>query len=200
MDNNKIYNFISNNNYITENRISFFSNLGYKSLFPEAEESFFKTVKKNLEMLVQNTLTESHFIPLWTKNILLNLFKTFEQPILNPKPVDLKNNLAVIVSAGPNLIFDIPELKINRERVTVFCVDTALKTLLANDVIPDFVVSLDSQYYSLDDFVNRNLDEVYFIFDLSGYPNITKLYKNIFFTTTDNIFEKSIIEYSFNKI
>lgn len=51
----------------------------------------------------------------------------------------LRGKTAVVVSAGPSLSKNIEYLKKYRDNVVVFCVGTALKTLLNNGIIPDFL-------------------------------------------------------------
>ena len=193
-----ILDFLEKNNLITENRMLTYSNLGYRSLCPELEKEYFQDVKKNLQIILQNTLTESNFIPLWTKNFLKNMTNLYKVPFFIPQKHQLDDNIAVIVSAGPGLSYDIKTLKNKRDKITIFAVDTAIKPLLSNEIIPDFIVSLDGQFYSIDDFINNIPDETTFILDAIAYPGITRLHKNIFFTITKNIFDTSIIEYFFN--
>lgn len=46
---------------------------------------------------------------------------------------------AMIVSAGPTLDSNIETIKRYRNKVIIFCVGTALKTLIKNNIIPDFL-------------------------------------------------------------
>ncbi len=196
IDNETIFTFISKI-FKPEIKIKTYSNLGYKSLFKELEADFFESVKKNFEIVIQNILTESNFIPLWTNNFLLNIKNLDYISLLNPKKNRLDDNIAVITCAGPNLINDIELIKKFRGKITIFTVDTALKVLLTYNIIPDFIISLDGQYYSMDDFVKNISKESTLILDAISYPKISSLHKNIYYTITDNIFEDSIIEYFF---
>lgn len=51
---------------------------------------------------------------------------------------------AVLVSAGPSLDKNIAKLKEIHENVFVMAVDTALNTVLANGIIPDMTITIDS--------------------------------------------------------
>ncbi len=199
LDKEEIYSFIENTNFFSEGRIYYYSNIGYKSLFPSLENEFYSTIKESFNIITQNKLTESNFIPVWTKNFIFNSLKFSDSPILKPVKIDLTDNLALIACAGPNLIKDIPIIKEKREKLTIFAVDTAIKPLIKNDIFPDFVVSLDGQFYSFEDFTKYSSDETIYIFDLFSYPQAARLSKNVFFTPTKNILSESIIEFFFTK-
>lgn len=196
-----IYNFIKKN-FRPEMRIRTYSNLGYKNLFFKCEIEYLNAVKKNFETVVQNILTESNFIPLWTKNFLLNIKHLNDKPLLNPGKNELDNNLAVIACAGPSLLDDLEIIKKNRDKITIFTVDTALKVLTEYNIVSDFIISLDAQYYSINDYIKNIPDESTLILDAVSYSNICRGHKNIYYTITENIFDGSIIRYFFeyNKI
>lgn len=55
-----------------------------------------------------------------------------------------RNRVAIIVAAGPSLDDNIDDLKAYRERALVIAADTALKPLKRHGIIPDILVSIDS--------------------------------------------------------
>ena len=118
-------------------------------------------------------------------------------PFLNPQKNVIDNNLAVIVCAGPSLLNDLDVIKKNRDKITVFTVDTALKILTEYDIDSDFIISLDGQYYSINDFIKNIPDKSTLILDSISYPNISRMHKNVYYTITDNIFDDNIMEYFF---
>lgn len=81
---------------------------------------------------------------IWTSKIFDNLpyiVKSQDLHVLNNK---FKYKTAVIISAGPSLDKNIEKLKPYRDKVIVFCVGTALKTVLKYGIIPDFVVTIET--------------------------------------------------------
>lgn len=196
IDFQKIYHFIDKNNILGLNRIKYHSNLGYKNLFPDLELKFFQGVKSSYELLTQNILTESSFYSLWSKNFIKNFFLLSEKSILDIKGFDLLNNVAIIVCAGPTLYNDIEYLKEFRDKITIFCVDTAFKILIKNNIIPDFVISLDGQHHSIYDFPDLN-NKTITLFDITAYPYLCRDYKNSYFISTDNLLNDGIIDYFF---
>ncbi len=193
-----IFDFLNQFHPISEYKIVTYSNIGYKSLLPETEKDYFENVKNCFEIIIQNLLTESNFTPLWTKNFIYNISKFDRIPFLNQIHSDLKNNIAVICCAGPNLINDLIVIKKNRDKITIFAVDTAIKTLFSFDLIPDFIVSLDCQVFTIDDFISKLPDESSLILDLTGYTKITELSSNTFFSMNKSVYENTILDYFVN--
>lgn len=113
-------------------------------LFTPMEE-YLKKYNRRVD-INKNTLKK--FGKLWVKNQCMNLqamgykgdisnfFGTF-----NGKP-------GIIVSAGPSLEVAIPHLKALKERFVILAVDTAYKTLIEEGIEPDFVMSIDAQYWN----------------------------------------------------
>jgi hypothetical protein len=200
-DFSRIMFFFQFNKVYSNYRIQIYSNTGYKTLFPDLEIKFLDLVKNTYRILIQNIFTESNFYPLWTKNFIYNTRNILNYPILKISKKNLDINLAVICSAGPSLIDDLFVIKNNREKITIFSVDTALKTLLKYGITPDFIVSLDGQLYSIDDFVKNIPQESTLLLDAVSYPKILNSInlKNVYFTIADSVYENTIIEYFFKQ-
>lgn len=198
-DEEKIKSFFDEKQFLSSGRIFEYSNIGYKNLFPNLYIQFIKIVNEVFKIYLQNIFTNSFFQPLWTKNLLYNSINFLSIPIIIPQPQNLQENVAVIVGAGPSLLNDLQSLKKYRTNITIFSTDTALKTLLKQDIDPDFVVSLDGQFYSLDDYSTNLPNNTFLIADVISYSSLSRLTKNIVFTVTQNIIKNSILNYFFNK-
>jgi hypothetical protein len=74
----------------------------------------------------------------WTRNFIENI-----EYLAGPDLFQLNNVLAwkpaVCISAGPSLSKNIKQLKQIRKHVVVFCVNTALKSVVSHGIYPDFV-------------------------------------------------------------
>jgi hypothetical protein len=197
IDEGEIFDIFEKTGFLFEGKICFYSNPGYKNLFPVEEVRFQEAIKKNIEIFSQNIMTESAFLHMWTKNFIYNSRSFGKYPLINFVKNKLDDNLAVIACAGPGLDGEIPSIKKNRDMITLFAVDTAIKPLFKNNITPDFVVSLDGQYHSFDDFIKDESEETCYIFDVVSCPQATRLVKNKFFTVTDNIFKNSMVELFF---
>lgn len=82
-----------------------------------------------------------------TNQLLLtldNLLYTLNSPPIGALKDLYKGKTALIVSAGPTLDQNIETIKKNREKVVIFCVGTAFKSLMKNGIIPDFLNVMES--------------------------------------------------------
>ncbi|MBQ4115114.1 motility associated factor glycosyltransferase family protein [bacterium] len=93
-----------------------------------------------------------------------------EIPLVHYKDC-LKGKTAVVVSAGPTLDRNIEMLKKNRDKYVLFTVGTALKTLYANDIKPDFLVVIET-YNSSRQVEGLDLSDVYFITEPYSNPDL----------------------------
>jgi hypothetical protein len=79
---------------------------------------------------------------------------------------------------------------VNEDRIVIITVDTALETLLAAGIHPDFVVSIDAQYPNFLDFFSSFMGEpvrrkTVLISDIIVYPQILRHWTGpLFFSTT----------------
>lgn len=97
-----------------------------------------------------------------------------------------KGKTAVIVSAGPTLDKNIEFLKKYRDRFVLFTVGTAVKTLYANDIKPDFLCIIET-YNSARQVEGLDLSDVNFITEPYANPALRSFkYKNIFSHISSN--------------
>lgn len=181
-------------------RLETYSNLCYKNLFPQSEIEFYKIVQQHLGIVMQNILTESNFLPLWNKNFLRNISQTAKIPFLrNTKKSVSEKNIAVICAAGPTLDSQIAQLKENRNKLTIFAADTALIPLTKSGIIPDIIVSLDGQYFTMGDFICTVPQESLCVIDALGYYDVAPRFQNAVFTIS-SYKENSLANYIFRKL
>jgi len=122
----------------------------------------------SLKMLIQN-------IPSLFKELPLTCFKGI-----------YKGKTAVVVSAGPTLDKNIEILKNNREKYVLFTVGTAVKTLYANGIKPDFICIIET-YNSSRQIEGLNLSDVNFITEPFSNPSLRKFdFKNRFLHAASN--------------
>jgi hypothetical protein len=121
----------------------------YFECFKESGKRYLQKVKKGIGVLEAYTnsdirLSEAYFINsisnikfLANASILEQMEKVVGKTIPKDFPV-------IVVSAGPSLKKNINELKKAKHRAFIIATDTALKALLAENIIPDVFVSVDS--------------------------------------------------------
>lgn len=188
----RIYKFIHNNFLVADFRIKHYLNQTYNYFFNEAASEFIQNCKSAFELSLQTLMTEEHFIPLWFKNTIKNIKKLTRHPILKFTNVAKSNDIAVIVAAGPNLNNEIITLKKYREYITIFAVDTAIKPLYKSNITPDYVITLDGQYYSLYDFIKNK--EFTLISDITAYPRLEEFADKLIISCSSNIYDKSFFK------
>ncbi|MBR3732130.1 MAG: motility associated factor glycosyltransferase family protein [Spirochaetales bacterium] len=185
-----IYNFINEQADYGSKRIEFIST-PYCDIMSDTANAVLESIRKIYEIYVQNLFTRSNFAQLWTRNHIYNLAMLPQVPLCRiDRDSDLSDNLAVIVGAGPTLDREWDNLTNLRQQLTIICVDTAIKPLLRHSIMPDFIMTLDGQIYSLDDFTAFIPSESYIISEMTSYHQINRGYNNVKFVMnydkTDN--------------
>ena len=138
---------------------------GYDRAFPAEYASFLKQINDNRERLLVNLNTMTRFRNEGTIHILENIeaiSKAFF--IRDLKETDVSDATAIIVSAGPSLDKNIEDLRAAKGRALIIAVDTALKYMLARDIIPDLFVTIDPDK-PMDNFADERVRDIPVIFD-----------------------------------
>ncbi|MEI0531261.1 6-hydroxymethylpterin diphosphokinase MptE-like protein [Brachyspira pilosicoli] len=174
------------------------------SLTKEEKEKanlFYTDILNNMEKELSNILTNMYFENIWTKNIIFNseyISKSSDVSILKNAFKDFK---ALLICPGPTLEYSIKKIKNNRESFIVICVDTAYSVLCKNNIIPDFVVTVDGGFFNSLDFIYESDDFPYLIMDIACNKIIPKRLENktnlIRFSSNENLeLVKYINEYA----
>ena len=71
--------------------------------------------------------------------VLNNLRYTLKTTPLKELQNIYQDKTALVISAGPTLDVNIETIKKNKDKVVIFCVGQALKTLLKHEITPDFI-------------------------------------------------------------
>ena len=145
INDNEIKNLLSNYVGIVNQQSQIVcSHPGYERVFAEQFRTFHKIQEDNTEKITVNKYTELAIGRVALDNMLRNI------NLLNGGniEVDLTGRFveevpAIIVAAGPSLDKNIEDLKLAKGKAAIFAVDTAVKYLLAHDILPDFIVTLD---------------------------------------------------------
>jgi len=132
----------------------------YDLAFIDSKLKFSKILLDNNNYIMVNQNTNAALSKLITYNTLSNLQYLKEcniaTDLIGRIPSDIP---AIIVAAGPSLDKNIDELKSVKGRAVIFAVDTAVKYLLAHDIEPDFIVTLDPQK-SLHHLADKRCDDI----------------------------------------
>jgi len=129
-------------------------------------------VLEALESVSADYSVQAHFGRIWFRNCICNLQTAGNSQGFLPR-FDLKKT-AVITAAGPGLEDSLDELRKNRDRFVILCVDTAWGPLHDSGIIPDLLVSIDAQAVSANHFMHPPGSGTSVVLDLCGNPEIAR--------------------------
>ena len=146
-----------------------------------------------------NTITR--YSRLWLDNTLKNIGKINKGEVYKLSDLEGKfvGQAALVAAAGPSLTENVGFIRNNREKFVIFAVNKALKTLIDNDIIPDFVVCADARFINKTlSGVQEQLQNVNCIMNINSDAEIlTNKFKKVFmsFPTNDMVINK-LIQYN----
>ena len=149
-----------------------------------------KKINSAISKISADFSVQAHFGKIWQTNILNNLkFANQEKKFHLPT-----EKICLICAAGPSLEQKIEFIKKNREKYYILSTDTAFKTLSAENIFSDAVISIDGQMISYSHFAGKITPKTLFIFELmanhSAVKKIKKNTENILFTISMHPFEQ----------
>ncbi|MGN0730087.1 6-hydroxymethylpterin diphosphokinase MptE-like protein [Treponema sp.] len=153
-------------------------NRAWKNENAETAQETASIVKDSAEQILFDYSTQAHFGKIWNRNILLNLkfiSDHFEAKNFFAFPVSSSETkkTAAIIAAGPTLDNSIEEIR--NGNFFIVSTDTAFGTLVKHGIIPNAVISIDSQHISSEHFLcGQNKSDTAFIFDLSANPEFAR--------------------------
>ena len=100
-----------------------------------------------------NINTLRRFGELWVRNLLSNVGLFISNPGIRVGEKKFAGIPAVVLAAGPSLEAVLPYLEVLRERCLIVAVDTSYRFCRHRGVEPDFLVTVDPQYWN-----SRHLD------------------------------------------
>lgn len=141
-----------------------------------------------------NTITR--YSKIWLDNTLTNIGNINNGNIYKLSDLDGKfaGQTAIVAAAGPSLSENIPFIKSNRGKFVLFAVNKAIKILLDNGIIPDFVVCADAKYVNKTlNGLGDNLGNINCIMNINTDSSIlSNKFKKVFmsFPTNDMVINK----------
>lgn len=176
--------------------------------FPIQFERFSNEFKNKVQKKGMSHAANAVFAKRWTLNSLMNLPTTLTTPnLLVDKKAVFQNKPVLLVSAGPSLADEYDNLRHIKENglAYIFAVGSANKALVANDILPDAVLTYDPQahnHYVFQSMYEKHIDTVPMIYGTSvGYETLEYYQgpKLHFITSQDTItpyFAKNTIKQS----
>lgn len=112
--------------------------------FPKEYGRLLEGLRRAARLHFMNSTTLSQICGEWTENALTNLPLALELPMIDSLAGLFSGSSAIIAGAGPSLDKAIPWMREASASAPVIAVGTALKSLVASGIKPDFVVAVDS--------------------------------------------------------
>ncbi len=168
-----IINFLAKNLNYLKNPALIFKIDEYDKNFNKNSQPLIDLFSLKFNELIIDYSTHSVMLPKQIINTLENL--NFINKTLNIEPNEQITSL--VISAGPSLNKDIEKIKKISDRVIIIAVDTALRFLLKNDIIPDIIIALDPQALNFLDFLGiKDLKDSFLLIEISSSYKIVQKY------------------------
>ena len=155
----------------------------YELIMKKECESFKELYNQRLAYINANRNTIKNFGGEFLRNIIDNISDYIYQYGLGDLKeafdnVDLEKIPAVIVAAGPSLDKNIGELKNAKGKAFIIAVDTALKALAKENIMPDIAVTVDP-HKPIGLFDHEKINQVPLVYALGANAEIKQVHKGI---------------------
>lgn len=143
----------------------------YDKIFPNEYKELLSVIKEiqYFHMISDNTIISSS--EKWQENIIMNLVNLNRDTSL----INLKNQYnkpVVIASSGPSLMKQLDTLKKYKDRIILISAGSTTNVLLKNNVVPDFIVSIDGNEANYNHFKDLRLTNSRLIYLLESHFKI----------------------------
>ncbi|HWI49762.1 MAG TPA: 6-hydroxymethylpterin diphosphokinase MptE-like protein, partial [Rummeliibacillus sp.] len=115
--------------------------------------------------VARNTI--NHFANQWFDNIVHNLYYATKDHSIEKLKVKYDCPI-VIASGGPSLTKQLDYIKQYRNKMILIAAGSTINSLIAANITPDFVVSIDGGQPNLNHFIDFYSDEIMFIYGLTS--------------------------------
>lgn len=148
----------------------------YKNIIPE----YCKNTLLTLNEIIQNNRvsenTMDFFGNTWHQNFLENTPNIVIDPTIN-ELVKQYDCPIVVAASGPSITKQLPLLKLFRDKIIIIAAGTTINVLMKNEVIPDYVVSIDGTELNYNHFKDVDTTNLNLVYSLTQHPKIRPLFK-----------------------
>ena len=118
--------------------------MNYETLFSEERLDFYEKLQHEYNAIGSTREVLARFQSVYYENIFSNMPGFLESKSIEDLYYKLPRDIpAIIVASGPSLDKNIEELKRAKGKSLIIAADSAIKALLAHDIIPDLYVTID---------------------------------------------------------
>lgn len=152
-------------------------NNGWEKFSPEWVKTIRQELETTLDELLNDVAMFKRFGRLWHRHFFRNIHH-YE----NQTPCFKRVNEIFIVGASPTLEKNISRLRTLPPHSLLIATDTALPALTTYKIVPHYVVTIDSQLFTLNHFLQEIPTETILVADLTALPLLTKRFQKILFS------------------
>ncbi len=167
---------------------------GYRKLFSQECLDYIREIDYYRTVTCANRSTLYFFSNHYLDYIFKNLFVCKKintcEDIGKVLPKDIP---VIIVAAGPSLNKNVEKLRVLKGHSLIIAVDTAVRTLLARDIIPDLLITIDPIKPSVY-FEDERSHDIPCIFDINANPDIVSRHKGRVFISICNEYLESLLK------
>lgn len=154
------------------------------------QSDFFSKITEQINAILKNIsvdfASQAFFGKRWFKNIIGNLpYAQETKPFPFIKLNSMKKKAAVI-GAGTSLEKQIKHLKSACSTSILIATDTSVKYLLANNIVPDFIVSIDCQHITYNHLLGSGAENIPIIMDIGSPLFLSRFFKNRIYFASGN--------------
>ncbi|MBP5160107.1 MAG: motility associated factor glycosyltransferase family protein [Lachnospiraceae bacterium] len=166
----------------------------YDEIYAREYADFLAVIRANRERIMVNKNTLKRFKEDAAKNVLKNLHILKKSNLVNELGKILPREVPVIiVAAGPSLDRNIELLREAKGHCLIFAVDTAMKYLLARDIIPDLGITIEP-IKPMANYGDERAFSVPHVFDCESNPEIVGRHKARKFIYNCRDYERRLYE------
>lgn len=148
----------------------------YDKLFPQQYRLLLEKTKDVQNRNLVNDFTLLRFAKIWYENFLRNL-----KHLQNDYSAEVLKKAytapAIVVSGGPSLNKQIETLKAFRHQCIVVCSGSTINSLLAQNIEPDYVVTIDGGEANYRHFKELYLENSKIVYTMQNHPNVRASFK-----------------------
>ncbi|MFH0975568.1 MAG: 6-hydroxymethylpterin diphosphokinase MptE-like protein [Spirochaetota bacterium] len=147
------------------------------SAFGEYYNEVKNIIRRLINIKAGNIATQKAFGWIYLKNIFKNFSALPEMHPVSALFNTMNKYAAIVVAAGPGIENNIREIKAAQNRFFIIAVDSAMKTLTHNGIIPDFFVSIDPQGFNLEHLTGLDTGRTVPLFSVSSSHLVVEKFK-----------------------
>ncbi|RMD73458.1 MAG: DUF115 domain-containing protein, partial [Lentisphaerae bacterium] len=144
----------------------------YRIHRPEILEKYSEAMEISVRTEIMNRGTLASFGEEWFQNALLNLHRNSFHPPLSAFKKQFAGWKGLMVAAGPSLDKSIEKLKSVADQSIVVCVGQAFRALVNAGIQPDFVVAVDSDPRTFEQFRDVPTGDTILVAGDNVYPPV----------------------------